>query len=102
MQTTIIADIQKEITYCRETRDYDMHIIIDGTREYIGSARNHSEAETITNQYAFDYLMDSQTIETATELLMEIAPPANWPREFATGKPMDWYAVKEMSERGAI
>jgi hypothetical protein len=71
--TNIIADIQKEITYNRQTRDYDMHIVIDGTREYIGSARNNSEAERITNQYVFDYLMDSHTIETAAELLMQVA-----------------------------
>lgn len=69
--TTIIADIQKEIVYSRESRDYDMFIVIDGTREYIGSAPNNSAAERITNQYAYDYLMDSQTIETATELLMQ-------------------------------
>lgn len=31
--------------------------------------------------------------------VQKAAPPAGWPRDFATGKPMDWYAVKEMSER---
>lgn len=25
--------------------------------------------------------------------------PANWPRDFATGKPMDWYAARDRSER---
>lgn len=25
----------------------------------------------------------------------------NWPRDFATGKSMDWYAVKAATERGA-
>jgi hypothetical protein len=70
MKSTIIADIQKEITYDRQTKDYSMFIIIDGQREYIGSAANHSDAEITTNQYAYDYLMDSQTIETAAELLM--------------------------------
>lgn len=70
MQTNVIANIQKEINYSRQTRDYDMHIIIDGKREYIGSAPNYSQAERTCNQYVYDYLMDSNTIEAAAELLM--------------------------------
>lgn len=73
MKSTIIADIEKEITYDRLTKDYSMHIIIDGKREYIGSASTYGQAEIVTNQYAYDYLMDSHTIETATELLMVAA-----------------------------
>jgi hypothetical protein len=73
MTTTIIADIQKDIVYSRETRDYDMYIIIDGKREYIGSAPNYSQAEIVTNAYAYDYLTDSHTIETAAELVMQVA-----------------------------
>jgi hypothetical protein len=73
MRTTIIADIQKEITYDRLTKDYSMYIIIDGKREYIGSAPNYSQAETMTNAYAYDYLTDSHTIETAAELVMQAA-----------------------------
>lgn len=72
--TPIIADIQKDIRWDRATKDYACYIIIDGGEpQYIGSARNNSEAERITNQYAYDYLMDSHTIETATELLMQVA-----------------------------
>lgn len=71
MKTNVIADIEKEIKYSHG--DYDMFITIDGQREYIGSARNHSEAEVTCNQYVYDYLTDSHTIETAAELLMQVA-----------------------------
>lgn len=30
------------------------------------------------------------------------APPADWPRDLGTGKPMDWYAAKRAVETGAI
>ena len=71
--THIIADIQKEIVYSRQTRDYDLFIVIDGKREYIGSAKTYGAGEVITNTYVFDYLTDSHTIETAAELLMQVA-----------------------------
>jgi hypothetical protein len=69
--TTIIADIQKEIIFDRATRDFSMYISIDGKREYIGSASTYGEGEMMTNEYVFNFLMDSNTIETAAELLMQ-------------------------------
>lgn len=99
--TTIIAGIEKAIEYNRANRDYDISIIIDGGEpQYIGSASTYGQAEIAANAYAYDYLMDSNTIETAAELVMQAAPPANWPRELSTGKPMDWYAAKAVEERG--
>jgi hypothetical protein len=73
MKTHMIADIDKEIVRNRENRDYDMFIVIDGQREYIGSAPNYSKAEETTNQYVYDYLTDGHTIESAAEFLMEVA-----------------------------
>ncbi len=66
----IIADIHKEIVYSHG--DYDMFITIDGKREYIGSASTHGKAEVNINEYVYDYLTDSHTIETAAEFLMEV------------------------------
>ncbi len=68
--TNVIADIQKEIAYSRANRDYDMFITIDGKREYIGSASTYSQAEVVTNQYVYDFLVDSNTIETAAALVL--------------------------------
>jgi len=73
MKTHMIADIDKEIVRNRENHDYDMFIVIDGKREYIGSAPNYSKAEETTNQYVYDFLTDSHTIEAACELLMQVA-----------------------------
>ena len=73
MRTTIIAAIEKEIVYSRQTRDYDLFITIDNQREYIGSAPNHHEAEERCNAYVFQYLTDTHTHETAAELLMQEA-----------------------------
>ncbi len=67
----IIADIYKEIKYSRG--DYGMYVTIDGERHCIGFASTHGQAEVTINQYVYDYLTDSHTIETAAEFLMQEA-----------------------------
>lgn len=73
--STIISDIQKEIKYDRQTKDYNCLISIDGGAfESIGFASNYSEAERKCNAYAYDYLTDTGTHETAATLVMADEP----------------------------
>jgi hypothetical protein len=73
MTTTIIADIEKEIVYDRETRDYACYVTVDGERIFLGYAPHYSAGESKCNQYAYEYLTDTHTYETAAELLMQVA-----------------------------
>lgn len=70
---TIIADIAKDIRWDRTTKDFTVSVIIDGASQYIGSRQSRMDAETLANGFVFDYLVDSNTPETAAELLMGVA-----------------------------
>jgi len=73
--STIISDIQKEIKYDRQTKDYNCLISIDGGPfESIGFASNYSEAERKCNAYAYDYLTDNHAPEAAAELVLAGEP----------------------------
>lgn len=74
MTTPVIAGITKEVTYARSTRDFDCYICFDGSLpQYIGSRASRIEADTLCNEFVFDYLTDTSTYETAAELLMQEA-----------------------------
>jgi hypothetical protein len=71
MQTNIIAGITKDIRWAHG--EWDVSVIVDGERVYLGSTTSRLDAEDRANSYAFDYLTDSNTPETAAELLMQVA-----------------------------
>lgn len=60
-----------EIIYSRADRDYSCFVIIDGVREYIGSAPNYSEGERRCRDYAYDHYADRSTPEVAAQIVME-------------------------------
>lgn len=64
---TIIADIKKDIRWSKG--EYDVYVIVDGEPIYLGSTRSRIEADQRANSYAYDYLTDTHTYETAAELL---------------------------------
>lgn len=58
-----IATDPKRITYVRESREYDAYF--DG--QYIGSYRNHHDAEVALDQYALELAIEGLSY-TAREL----------------------------------
>lgn len=71
--TTIISGITKEVKYDRETRDYACFVSIDGgAAECIGYAKSYHDGENLCDRYAYDYLSDNNTDETAAELVIKM------------------------------
>lgn len=64
------TDITKEITFNRDTKDFDLYITIDGRREYIGSAPTNHAGDIKCNEYAIAYYEDNHTPEKAAALVM--------------------------------
>lgn len=64
------TEITKRIQFDRTTKDFNVHIEIDGKEEYIGSAATYGQAEVLANNYAIAYYEDAHTPEKAAELIM--------------------------------
>src|SRR5690606_35857004 len=45
------APMNTEIKYNRDTKDFDCYAIVDGKREYIGSAPNYSKCEAVCAEW---------------------------------------------------
>lgn len=61
-----------------------------------------SKGRVCWHRAALEIVEDAQRYTRPTMPDLTVAPPADWPRDAATGKPMDWYAAKEAVERGQI
>ena len=68
--THMIADIQKEISFDRLTRDFACTVIVDGARVYLGNTPSRMDADSRANAYVYEYLTDTHTHESAAALLM--------------------------------
>jgi len=95
--------MNKEIKYDRNTRDFACYV--DG--ELIGFAKSYHDGEILCDQYVYDELARLEPVNACAGFgcvdgCGDCAPPADWPRELSTGKPMDWYAVKAAVESGAL
>jgi hypothetical protein len=64
------VEIEKQVVYRREDRDFDAYVVIDGARQYIGSRLTRIEAERLCDDYVFDYYADSYTPEKAAAVVL--------------------------------
>lgn len=93
--STIISEVEKEIKYNHETKDYDCTVIIDGAREYIGSADSYGEGETMCRDYAYSYYSDNHTPEKAVAIALAdeqpVSGPPAAPSVVVEQEDTDWY-----------
>jgi len=95
--------MERTIRYDRATRDFRAEV--DGI--LIGFFGSYHAAEVACDQYCYDELARLEPVNACAGFgcvdgCGDCAPPADWPRELSTGKPMDWYAVKAAVESGAL
>lgn len=67
--------IKHQITYSRDSRDYDCHVEIDGQWEYIGAAPSYLKAEDLYREYCYSHYADNHTPETAAQIAAEMFEP---------------------------
>jgi hypothetical protein len=91
--------MERSIRYDRATRDFAAYV--EGV--LIGFFGSYHAAEVACNEFVYEALTHTNACAGfgCVDTCGDCAPPADWPRDLATGKPMDWYAAKAASEVAA-
>lgn len=56
MTTSILPEVEKQVRYSREDRDYSAYLIVDGQEEYVGSRATRTEAEQLADSAKYELL----------------------------------------------